>query len=45
MKRERGQDTGAMEDKEDEGASSSDNLHQTADFAPAPAPTPVQPLF
>lgn len=38
---QRGQDTGAMEDKEDEGASSSDNLHQTVDFARAPAPAPL----
>lgn len=34
----RGQGTGAMEDKEDGGATSSDNLHQTVDFAHAPAP-------
>lgn len=33
-----GQGTGAMEDKEDGGAISSDNLHQTVDFAQAPAP-------
>lgn len=38
---QRGQDTGAMEDKEDEGASSSHNLHQTVDFARALAPAPV----
>lgn len=31
---QRGQDTGAMEDKEDEGASSSDNLHQTVGVGP-----------
>lgn len=37
-----GQCTGAVEDKEDEGASSSDNLHQTVYFAHAPAPAPVQ---
>lgn len=37
---QRGQDTGAMEDNEDEGASSSDNLHQTVEFAHAPAPAP-----
>lgn len=36
-------DTGAMEDKENEGASSSDNLHQTVDFAHAPAS--VQPVL
>lgn len=38
---QRGQDTGAMEDKEDEGASSSDNHHQTVDFAHTPAPAPI----
>lgn len=40
---QRGQDTGAMEDKEDEGASSSDNLHLTVDFAHASAFASVQP--
>lgn len=37
-----GKDTGAVEDKEDEGASSSDNLHRTVGIARARAHAPVQ---